>query len=277
MPGQFIFPTCNSAGLSLTALLRNTARDGTLREHGSKLGDMHVSLQIFHAGILVFNEPDFSTIPSGGHVEISETACPLLADSNKEFLLIARCKRGEGEQYFSQEHQVSYEKRGSGVKTTSLVYDQMPVVGAKAKLKPILLLAPKVWLSNDVNTFISFANVDDSHFDRVTKNPWEITFLGQNGERLHTLALNLKQNGNYVLDVKSALSGYVKLTNQLQMLSIVARGDAISCVILTFVQNQKTGALALEHSLSPHYYMNGDFARVRNEAFLFQDDKGVSR
>lgn len=275
MLGQFIFSTCNHAGLNLTAILRNTSREGKQSQRGLSTEDMHVSLKIFHVGVLEFDAPDFATIPLGGHVEVSEKTCPVLADDKREFLLIAHCKRGEGDQYFPQEHQVVYGRRESS-RTTSLAYDQMPVVlGAKAK--PIVLLAPKVWVSNDVNTFISFANVDNGHFDRVAETPWEITFLAQNGKRLHILTLGLKQNGCYVLDVKSALSGHVEFTDQLQMLNIVARGDGVWCVILTFVQNQRTGALALEHSLSPHYYMDGDFARVRKEAFLFPDIRGVSR
>jgi hypothetical protein len=203
--------------LRLTALLRNTARDGSLSESASNLGDMRVSLKILHAGILLFNVPDFSTIPPGGYVEISEANCPLLADDKLELLLIAHCERGEGDQYFAQEHQIVYEKRGEGIRTTSLVYDQIPIVGAKAKPKPILLLAPKVWVSYDVNTFISFANFDDCHLYQVTKYPWELTFLGQNGEKLRTLALNREQNDNYILDVKSALAGHIELTHQLQM------------------------------------------------------------
>lgn len=276
MQGQFIFSTCNRAGLRLTALLRNTVRDGALGKNASSLGDMRVSLKVFHAGILLFEAHDFAKVPAGGYFEISEANCPLLVEDKRELLLIAHCDRGEGDQYFPQEHQLVYEQKDEGVRTTSLVYDQMPIVGTNAKPKPILLLAPKVWVSNDVNTFISFANVDDSGVDQVAKNPWEITFLRQNGDRLITLELNREQNDNYVMDVKSVLAKHIELTDQLQMLNVVARVNGVSCVILTFVQNQKTGALALEHSLSPHYYMNGDFVRVRNEAFVFPEGNGVT-
>ena len=268
MLGQFIFNTCNHAGLNLKALLRNSARSGSLSERELNNGDMHVSLKAFHAGNVVFDAIDFCTIRSGNHVEISEKNCPILADNNKEFTLVAQCKRGDGEQYFPQEHQVIYSKKGDA-RTTSLVYDQLPVLGAKAK--PILLLAPKVWASKDVNTFISFANSDEAHTDKVVATKWKIDLLAQDGKILRTLELDLKLNDVYLLDVKSALSGIIEFTEQLQMIHVVARGESVSCVILTFVQNQKTGALALEHSLSPHYYMNGDFNRVRKEAFLFAE------
>lgn len=274
MQGQFIVPTCNSGGLSLTVLLRNTARDGSLSQSASNFDELYCALKVFKEGVLLFDDPYFSTIPAGGVVEVSEANCPFLADNSGELLLIAQCNRGDGEQYFSQEHQIVYKKRNEGFVTTALVYDQMPIVGEKAKPKPILLLAPKVWISNDVNTLISFSNVDSRCFNDIMEYQWEIIFLRQNGERIHKLAINIKQNENYILNVKNTLEGRIKLTDHLQMISVVARGEGVSCAILTFLQNKKTGALALEHSLSPHYYMNGDFVRVRNEAFILPEGEG---
>ena len=74
----------------------------------------------------------------------------------------------------------------------------------------------------------------------------------------------------YFLDVKAMLTEYLDLTDKLQMITVVAKGESSACAILTFLQNTITGALALEHSLSPHYYMNGDFNKVRKEALLFE-------
>jgi hypothetical protein len=268
MLGQFIFHTCNHAGLSLKALLRNSVRNGVLKGHEPNAEKMEVSLKIFHAGTPVFNEPNFCTISSGDYFEISESNCPILADNTREFTLVAYCKRGEGALYFPQEHQVIYSRKGES-RTTSLVYDQLPIF-VDSKFKPIILLAPKVWISNDVNTFISFTNGDDGA-DEVVETEWKIDFIAQNGEIIHTSRLSLKQKDVYILDVKATLIERLELTDQLQMINVVARGESTACVILTFLQNKKTGALALEHSLSPHYYMNGDFNRVRNEAFLFSE------
>jgi hypothetical protein len=266
MLGQFIFHTCNHAGLKLKAILRNSLRNESSSDSDAK--DMNVSLKIFYGGVVVFDALNFCKIPSGGYVEINEKNCPILADDEREFMLVAHCSRGEGLQYFPQEHQVVYSIRGN-VRTTSLVYDQLPVSGAN--FKPIVLLAPKVWLSNDVNTIISFTCSDDRNTERVAVTTWKIDILAQNGNIHRTLKLDLKQNDVYLLDVKEVLAGLVKLTDELQLINVVARGESTGCVILTFLKNKKTGALALEHSLSPHYYMNGDFDRVRHEAFLFDD------
>jgi hypothetical protein len=50
---------------------------------------------------------------------------------------------------------------------------------------------------------------------------------------------------------------------------VVARGGASNYAIMGFITNDVTGSCALEHSLSPHYYFNGDRARVRAEAMRF--------
>lgn len=265
MIGQFIFHTNNRAGLKMRAMLRNSLREHTNLPQSFN-EKMEVSLRIFCQGNLISDMEKFCTIQPGDYLEITEDNCELLADAQREYLLVARCSRGDGSNYFPQEHQVSYSVRGR-IGETYLVYDQLPTFVAKPKT--ILLLAPKVWISHDVNTIISFANSNDQEVGSLTTTSWKIDFLSQDGSVIHSIHRNFKQNDVYLLDVKVELLGHVKLTDSLQMISVVARGVSRGCVILTFIKNEKTGALALEHSLSPHYYMNGDFDRVRAEAFLF--------
>jgi hypothetical protein len=266
MQGQFIFSTCRAAGLRMRALLRNGARGGEPVAGGADMSDMKVSLKVFHAGVLEYESASFASIPYGDHAEVSDDTCPILADERREFLLIAHCRRGEGDQYFAQEHQLIYETE-SGARTTSLIYDQLPIAGGKTN--SILLLSPKVWVSNDVDTFICVANIGNPRSDGVAGSSWQIEFLEQSGIRILALSLDLVQNGSHLIDVKRELHGRVALSEQPKMLTVVARGATVGAVILTFLVNRKTQAVALEHSLSPHYYMTGDFARVRREAFLF--------
>lgn len=277
MQGQFIFSTCNRADLSLTALLRNTARDhragagqgGAADGGGAAVGesDMRVGLRVFHAGVLEYERDEFATVPADGFAEVSARTCPLLGDETREFLLLARCRRGAGEGYFPQEHQVTYTSRQGG-RSTSLLYDQMPIPGGAPKANSILLLAPKVWISDDVDTFIALANVGGYSSGRSAGSRWQIDFLAQSGAKIHGVSVDLVQNASHLIDVKRTLAGRFEVGGALRMLTVVARGDTGMCAILTFLCNRRTRALALEHSLSPHYYMNGDFARVRKEAFL---------
>jgi hypothetical protein len=273
MQGQFIFSTCKAAGLRMRALLRNAARGGEPARSDADTSEMKVSLKVFHAGVLEYESASFASIPYGEYAEVSDDTCPILADERKEYLLIAHCRRGDGDQYFAQEHQLIYEPR-SGGRTTSLIYDQLPV--ASGKINSILLLSPKAWVSNDVDTFICIANVGNPRSDGVAGSSWQIEFLEQSGARIHALSLELAQNGSHLIDVKRELQDHIVLSEQPQMLTVVARGSTVGAVILTFLVNRKTQAVALEHSLSPHYYMNGDFSRVRREAFLFPRFEGAA-
>jgi hypothetical protein len=257
----------------MRALLRNTARGGEPVVHGADTSDMTVSLKVFHAGVLEYESASFASIPYGEYAEVSEDSCPILADEHKEHLLIAHCRRGGGDQYYAQEHQLIYEP-GSGGRTTSLVYDQLPV--GSGKTSSILLLAPKAWVSRDVDTFICVANAGNPRSGGATGSSWQIEFLEQGGSIIHALSLDLVQNGSHLIDVKRELQGHFVVSDQPKMLTVVARGDSAGAVILTFLVNRKTQAVALEHSLSPHYYMNGDLSRVRREAFLFPGIKGAA-
>jgi hypothetical protein len=272
MQGQFIFSTCKAAGLHMRALLRNGARGGEPVTSSADLSDMQVSLRAFHAGVLEYESQSFATIPYGDYAEVSDVTCPILADEHKEYLLIAHCRRGAGDEYFAQEHQLIYET-ASGGRTTSLLYDQLPI--PSGKINSILLLSPKVWVSHDVDTFICVANVGSPRADGPAGSSWQIEFLEQSGARIHALSLDLAQNGSHLIDVKRELQDRLVLTEQPTMLTVVARGATVGAVILTFLVNRKTQAVALEHSLSPHYYMNGDFARVRREAFLLAGLEGA--
>ena len=271
MIGQFIFPTCNHAGLHVSALFKNTARDKSSDLNQQGLEDMYISLKIFRLGKILLETPNFAVIKENQFFELSAKNCPVLAEKKGELLVIAECKRGNGEQYFPQEHQIIYESIEGHEKTVSLLYDQLPITKSNFKKNTILLLAPKVWISGDVNTFICFANSSSIFGPKTKEKNCDISFLNQNGDVLHSITFHIPENDTFVLDIKKTLSGFVELTDKLQFFNVVARVDFVSCVILTIIQNEKTGALALEHSLSPHYYMDGDFQKVRKEAFLLSN------
>jgi len=266
MSAQFIFHTYNCRKLRVSAFLGNTSRNGEHDYTHNSMSDIQVALAEFHNGKLIFKKEGFCTISPGKYFEISEENCPLIAPDDKDYTLVAYCNRQQDKKYFPQEHQLTISRQGSPI-STSLIYDQMPT---SSKSKSIILLAPKVWISNDVNTIISFANSSYLNED-LKETSWEFSFITGSGRIIHTLRKNLKQNNTFLLNIKEALFGIVKLTDKLEMINVVARGESSACVILTLLQNEKTGAIALEHSLSPHYYMNGDFDKVRKEAFLFLD------
>jgi len=261
MIGQFIFPTCEVAGLRVAAYLRNTPRGV-----GSQSGDIGVELQVFQRGELVAHEPDFGTIPFGGVLEVSERTCAALAPVGADRLVVARCRTADGsDSYFAQEHHLSYENHRTGV-FDSLLYDQLPLVKPGRRASPIILLAPKAWISADVNSFVAFANVGASAAAEPQAVPLVVSILSTDGEVLSTDTYDEPQNSALLFDVRGALRGKLGNSDAPQLVNVVARGGASMYAIMTFVVNQITGNFALEHSLSPHYYVTEGLARVRTEA-----------
>ncbi|HEV2643618.1 MAG TPA: hypothetical protein VGT98_12960 [Candidatus Elarobacter sp.] len=262
MIGQFIFPTCEAAGLRVAAYLRNTPRG----EMMSSAPDLAVDLQVFEHGTLVAHEPTFGVIPLGGVLEVSERTCAALASSGRERLVVARCSTPDGsETYFPQEHHLSYENVRTGV-FDSLLYDQLPIVKPGRRASPIILLAPKAWVGRDLNSFVAFANVGAPGESSMQSEPLVISVLRTTGELLTTQVIEEPVNSALLFDVHAALGDDPLVAGAPTLVNVVARGGASKYAIMTFVVNHATGNFALEHSLSPHYYVTDGLARVRSEA-----------
>jgi hypothetical protein len=263
MQGQFIYATSRAAGLIVNAIIRNTSR---ILDSSAEQSDMHIELFIFQNGKQIYQNTSYSVIKHGAFLEINEKDLPL--NANHEGLIIVRCSRGSEDGYFPQEHQLNYEPIESPSKVASVVYDQLPVIlSESAKPRSILLLASKVWLSSTLNTYISFAN--QTPFLTTTNVGWDISIFDCSGSLVKKIHLSSSENDVYILSVKDILKKTVPFSNNKEMYTLVARGEVISSVLLTFLKNELTGNIAIEHSLSPHYYMDGDFSKVRKEAFIF--------
>jgi len=255
MQGQFIYATSRAAGLIVNSIIRNTSR---ILNSSAEQSDMHIELFIFQNGKQIYQNTSYSVIKHGAFLEINEKDLPL--NANHEGLIIVRCSRGSEDGYFPQEHQLNYEPIESPSKVASVVYDQLPVIlSESAKPRSIL------------NTYISFAN--QTPFLTTTNVGWDISIFDCSGSLVKKIHLSSSENDVYILSVKDILKKTVPFSNNKEMYTLVARGELISSVLLTFLKNELTGNIAIEHSLSPHYYMDGDFSKVRKEAFIFP--KGV--
>jgi hypothetical protein len=94
----------------------------------------------------------------------------------------------------------------------------------------------------------------------------QIHVLDGSGASLAEETVSLPENSCYVFDVRKGLAGKARLEEDPKLFNVVARGGAASFAVVTFVINEKTGNMAVEHSLSPHYYVSTGLARVRAEA-----------
>lgn len=271
MKGQFIFSTCNQAGLEVSALLRNSIRRfGDVPEAVRREG-MTVGISVFENGERIFHESDFARVELGNEIEISGSTCSGLANGGAahERLVVAECSLfGHDHRSFSQEHQLSYSNPRTGFFST-LLYDQRPVAASGAIFSPIILLAPKIWVSDRIRTLISFASCADSSDPGLESQPLEISILSMDGKTLASIVHTKIRNSSWILDVRAALKSRMAIDSDPKFFTVVARGGAGGYAIMTFVINESSGCFALEHSLPPQYYVDGDRKRIRDEGARF--------
>lgn len=266
MQGQFIYATSRAIGLRVNSIIRNTSR---VLNSSAEQSDMRIGICVYQCGKEIYKNTNYSVIKHGDFLEINEKDLPLSVNFKHESLIIVSCSRGDGNGYFPQEHQLNYESIESPSKMASVVYDQLPVISSElAKPRPILLLASKVWLSSKLNTYITFANSTPNKSEE--KVIWDISLFDCSGSLVQEFQLKSSENDAHILNVKDILKKTAPFSKEIEMYTLVSRGEVVSSVLLTFLKDETQGNIAVEHSLSPHYYINGDFSRVREEAFIFQ-------
>lgn len=269
LQGDFIVPHCAQAGLRMKAYLRNTLRVGESVPPDAREKGMGVELRVFCNGSLVHHDLEFAHVPLDGIKEISETTCAALKGSHDGLLVVARCSLESATNgYFAQEHQLMFERAGSSAFGTVL-YDQIPVMPKGRQPTPIILLAPKAWISSSLNTFIAFASTSGQLESGAQARPLTVKMLDAEGNTLHSGEYPMFDNTTFLMNVREMVGGKLAAGNAPSFLTVTARGGAGAYAIMAFMVNERTGNVALEHSLSPHYYVSGDLRRVREEALRF--------
>ena len=265
MLGQFIFSTCKAADVDVRVVLQNGDRDGVAQSVGTP---MELELWLFSEGREPIVKPRFGSIGHGDFLELDPKTLPEIYRDAAEWLGLVRCRIGPSDEYFPQEHQIVFHNRkGSGY--SPLLYDQLPVSPAKNRPSPIILLAPKTWFGRHTNTFILFSSADGSLSTDFQAEPMRIMFFLPSGEKIHEEIRTLRRNGVSVLDVRAALAGKLVIAEDPVFLNVVAKGGASTFAIMTLIRDDRTGHIAFEHSLSPHYYVSGNLREIRKEALEF--------
>ncbi len=259
-----MFPTCGAGGLEVSAELCNGSRIGDALGAEVRAQGVDVELSVYRDGQAILHEPGFCKIAYGDSFTLDATSVPPLAhQADQDLLVLARCSLPGGEGHFAQEHQLTYSR---GKRSSHLLYDQLPVPRPGKAASPIVLLAPKAWCSVDVNTYISFASSG-----RGGRQSMVITILDRAGEILHQQTRETPTTGNDLLDVRACLPASYAESKSPRFVNVVARGGEAAFAILTFVVNQRTDSVALEHSLSPHYYVRAIRDPLRRNALQFSE------
>jgi hypothetical protein len=273
MKAQFIFSTARAAGVSLRAVINNSLNSSTAEQVPLREKGLRVSIKIFQEGKLLRSIPDHASVALNESFDLNEDSIRTLVPNENpalETLIVATCAIGEefDERYFSQEHQIVYSSRTSNF-SASVLYEQQPLSPRQGSPRPIVLIAPKCWISESIDSYTAVCNASPRVENSIEMQSMEFSLLDSSGTLVNRKSISFQANGAFLLSGKSLLPESHRLSAKPEFFTVCAKGGASTFAISTLVVNRKSGSFALEHSLSPHYYLGGDLARARQTALTF--------
>lgn len=226
-----------------------------------------VDLRAYQCGRMVFHDPGFGEIAPGGSLLISD--CDIFRHASgpmgdeEEMLLVARLTNATGQGYFSQEHQLTYTARDV---QAYLLYDQQPLRSDNSRPAPLVLMMPKIWVGGDINTYIMVCNASNNTEMAQQPEPVQFLVLDEGGRTVCAWEQRFYYNEARAFNLRDRVALHADVSRQPRFFNLVGRGGAGSFVLFAVMKNSSTEHFAIEHSLPPIYYMDGDMQRVRAEA-----------
>lgn len=255
----------------MKAIIRNTLRRNSDEERRIRQFGMQVDLEFFCDGKSLLKAENYRTLQLNEWLVLDEDAfSEIKSVQGAEVLIVATSTLDKATKgFFSQEHQVTYTNEKTGFSST-LLYDQLPILATGKTPNPIVLLAPKCWVGKGLDTYVVFANsipgLPGPEIQTIT-----FYIINDLGEIVATHQETIKSNGVFVYSLREKLPPHLLSDTEVKFYSVSASGGQSSITISTFVVNQASGCFALEHSLSPHYYLSGDLRKIRSEALVFNN------
>lgn len=269
---EFFYSTCLASGALTTSYIRNTNRSNrsakTIVKHS-----LMAELKVYHAGHLVLQNTPQEILP-GGYLKVSEEqirnslSTPDLKMSDLLISINLNKKNDPKDSFFSQEHQVVYTDAHKE-SSCSLLYDQMPIPSTSGT--PIVLLAPKIWLRPGTEVFLIVANRSNST-DTQTRD-LKFGLYSTQGHCLTTWACEEIRNSVKIFAIHDIIEKQTPQAKSGQFFNIFGYGGSSAYVLYTIIKDKATGNMAVEHSLSPHYYFSGDRSQVRQDVVSFEWSK----
>jgi len=262
--GWFQAATCRSLGLSLQIRLRNTPRVLGSGARQIAAPRLLVGLRAYLRGELVYEQPEFGQIPATGTLiaDQGQLALPADLEPDDELLLVADVRDENGESFASQEHQLLYTHGASGGQAY-LLYDQQPARPSGAKPAPIVVLMPKIWLSDEIGTYVVVCNTWEVAAPTRQPEPVRFSLLDEHGEEACSWEYTFFYNEAKIFDLRQYAERVVTWTSRPRFFNLVGRGGASSFVLFAMMRNLRSNHFAIEHSLPPIYYMDGAIGPVR--------------
>jgi len=164
--------------------------------------------------------------------------------------------------YFAQEHYIKYGFKNN---YSSLLFEQQPFSAQNTNYSPVTVLANKVAVSNDLNSYIIFNNAKETLSPDNREKPIHISLLNTEGAIIAKTQLEILPNSTSILNIKDLLSkNNISNFKETLFLNCIAKGGNSLFSIYTLVINEKSKSLGIEHSLAPIYYIDGNLKNIRN-------------
>jgi len=134
----------------------------------------------------------------------------------------------------------------------------VPFRPAGYKFTPIIGLLHYYKFGPDLENYTLFVNLKGAGACDDGANRLHVDYYGFGGERLATCEVDVPYNSSHLLCLEALLAEHGVAPAALAG-GVIAhyRGGASQFSIFTLIRNKRTGALGLEHSLPPYYYVTG--------------------
>ena len=197
MRGRFIFSDCGKLKINfMDCRIVNSARS-----FDQGITDpLNVTISAYDNGKMIAEVKDI-IVPSGQFKSLKDEDILLPINHSRNITYVADISKGDANdyQYFPQEHHIQY---GISDSYASLLFDHQPYFANKDKFSSINVLAPKVVLAKNLNTYLVFNNARDAPAGHIQNSPMHIALLDTSGNPVYKGSFNLTSNATFIFDVK---------------------------------------------------------------------------
>ncbi len=166
-------------------------------------------------------------------------------------------KERDNDKTISREYIINYQNQKFPARKAMLIFDAFPHFENKKSYSPITLLAHKCWVSSEVDCVVYFCNINSSVTEKTASSkPLVLSILSESGELVAKHEAEIFLNSVYKFEVRKYLPQSVVLDKNLKFFNVIAAAHDSQFSIFTVLKNNVSGALAMEHSLPPYYYIN---------------------
>lgn len=258
--GALFVPTLNRLDSKLCAIINNYNRP-----HYQVSGeDVGYKIKVFSGSKLIIEKEEEILKPQEFKRFDFDNLFNL--DKNQEYLFCCDFSlKKTVDASFVREHQVIY-KNAKNNKFGTVVFENLPKAG-KAPAT-IICIAHKCFISDEINAIICLGIREPHGSDIASEAVLEYVLLDEKGNQASQNKVKVLTNSTYYIDIKKEEEKFLKSkSDKMRFYTLGLRVHNARCILYTALLNEKTGNMAIEHSLAPLYYTESkDLGEIRKTA-----------